>query len=93
MICAVYKSSRKADTYLFINKRDHFEDVPPALMEMFGAPTLVMMVPLDKRSHFALADIERVKEELKDKGYYLQLPPPAVNLLEEHKREIGFVNE
>lgn len=90
MICAVYKSSRKAETYLFVTKRDYFDEVPAPLMEMFGTPTLVMLVPLDKRTELGIADISRVKEELSDKGYYLQLPPPVTNLLDEHKQEIGY---
>ncbi|MCL1125263.1 YcgL domain-containing protein [Shewanella surugensis] len=90
MICAVYKSSRKQETYLFIEKRDDFEKVPEALMEMFGIPSLVMILPLQKRQHLAFADIEKVKSELSDKGFYLQLPPPVENLLEAHKHEIGY---
>ncbi|MFC1520686.1 YcgL domain-containing protein, partial [Pseudomonadota bacterium] len=81
MICTVYKSSRKVDTYLFVEKRDNFDAVPEALMKMFGVPKLVMMVPLLKRTELAMADIEKVKAELADKGYYLQIPPPVVNLL------------
>ncbi|MBB1270409.1 YcgL domain-containing protein [Shewanella sp. SR44-3] len=90
MICTVYKSRRKADTYLFVEKRDDFTSVPEALMEMFGPPHLVMLVPLSKRTSLAMADIEKVKNELKDKGFYLQLPPPKANLLEEHKLSLGI---
>lgn len=90
MICAVYKSSRKADTYLFVEKRDNFEAVPEPLMQMFGAPKLVMMVPLNKRDALAMADINKVKSELAEKGYYLQLPPPQENLLAEHRASLGL---
>lgn len=90
MICTVYKSSRKAETYLFVEKRDDFSAVPDALMKMFGTPKLVMLVPLSKRSHLALADIDKVKAELKTHGFYLQLPPPKTNLLEEHKLSLGL---
>jgi len=90
MICAVYKSSRKADTYLFVKKRDVFDDVPVPLMEMFGAPTLVMVVPLSKRDHLGIADIDKVKVALEEQGFYLQIPPPIINLLDQHKQEIGF---
>ncbi|MCL1073196.1 YcgL domain-containing protein [Shewanella dokdonensis] len=83
MICAVYKSSRKADTYLFIRQKDKFDDVPSALLEVFGPPQLVMLLPIEKRQHLGLADITKVKAELTQNGYYLQLPPPQVNLLKE----------
>ncbi|MEZ9234506.1 YcgL domain-containing protein [Shewanella sp. 10N.286.52.A9] len=90
MICAVYKSSRKIDTYLFVEKRDVFDAVPEALMQMFGTPQLVMMVPLSKRTELAMADIEKVKSELADKGFYLQIPPPVTNLLDEHRKSLGI---
>ena len=90
MICAVYKSSRKVDTYLFVEKRDDFEAVPAPLMQMFGIPKLVMLVPLSKREELAMADINKVKSELTDKGYYLQIPPPVVNLLNEHRKSLGL---
>ncbi|QFU22556.1 YcgL domain-containing protein [Shewanella eurypsychrophilus] len=90
MICAVYKSRCKADSYLFVEKRNEFERVPEPLMEMFGTPTLVMILPLSKRDHLGFADINKVKTELVKNGYYLQLPPPKVNLLEQHKKEIGY---
>lgn len=90
MICAVYKSGRRANTYLFVKKRDVFDDVPEPLMEMFGSKTLVMIVPLSKRDHLGIADIDKVKSALVEKGYYLQIPPPQINLLEQHKQELAF---
>ncbi|ABI71588.1 YcgL domain-containing protein [Shewanella frigidimarina] len=90
MICAVYKSGRRADTYLFVKKRDVFDDVPEPLMEMFGSKTLVMIVPLSKRDHLGIADIDKVKVALVEQGYYLQIPPPQINLLEQHKQELAF---
>ncbi|QYJ77483.1 YcgL domain-containing protein [Shewanella acanthi] len=90
MLCAVYKSSRKADTYLFVNKRDCFDDVPEALMQVFGVPQLVMVFPIAKRESLGIADIVKVRAALEDQGYYLQIPPPQVNLLSEHKQSLGI---
>ncbi|KVX02457.1 YcgL domain-containing protein [Shewanella frigidimarina] len=90
MICAVYKSGRRADTYLFVKKRDVFDEVPEPLMEMFGSKTLVMIVPLSKRDHLGIADIDKVRSALIEQGYYLQIPPPQINLLEQHKQELAF---
>ena len=44
MLCSVYKSAKKAQTYLFINKRDDFSEVPEALMKMFGKPEMVTVL-------------------------------------------------
>lgn len=85
MLCTVYRSPKKQQTYLFINKRDDFTDVPEALLKTFGTPQLVTVVNLATKDKLAMADIEKVKSELADNGFYLQLPPPQENLLDEHK--------
>lgn len=90
MLCAVYKSSLKADTYLFINKKDDFTDVPEKLLAMFGPPKLVLVFAIGKKQHLGVADIEKVRLGLADNGYYLQLPPPQKNLLKTHRQSLGL---
>ncbi len=85
MLCAIYKSLKKPQTYLFVKKRDDFSDVPEALKEIFGTPNLVTIINLATKEKLAMADIDKVKENLVTQGYYLQLPPPTENLLKEHK--------
>ena len=91
MLTAVYKSKKKADTFLFIEKRDDFSKVPEPLLAMFGQPIYVMIINLAKRDHLGGADLETVKEALADpdKGYYLQIPPPQENLLSQLRKENG----
>ncbi|OAT61010.1 YcgL family protein [Obesumbacterium proteus ATCC 12841] len=43
-----------------------------------------MMIDLDSKKKLASADIEKVKNALKEQGYYLQLPPPPESLLKMH---------
>lgn len=88
MLCTIYKSSKKAQTYLFVNNRDDFSDVPEALMIVFGTPTLVTVMNLAKKEKLALADINKVKENLVKQGYYLQLPPPQENMLDQHRADM-----
>ncbi|MFD2166010.1 YcgL domain-containing protein [Thalassotalea euphylliae] len=88
MLCVVYKSPKKDQTYLYITKRDDFSQVPEALMKTFGTPNLVTIVNLADKQKLAIADIDKVKAELEDKGFYLQLPPPTENLLDEHKAQM-----
>ncbi|MGO2321355.1 YcgL domain-containing protein [Vibrio casei] len=84
MLCSVYKSSKKEGMYLYISKKDDFSDVPQALLTMFGKPIFVMVMKMEGRK-LALADIEKVKMSLKEDGFFLQLPPPQINLLDEYK--------
>jgi len=92
MLCAIYRSSKKQQTYLFITQRDNFTDVPEALMSVFGTPTLVTMINLATKEKLALADLNKVKESLESQGYYLQLPPPEENLLDQHKAQLKKEN-
>ncbi|MCO7256052.1 YcgL domain-containing protein [Dickeya oryzae] len=83
MYCVIYRSSKREQTYLYVEKKDDFSRVPAELMKSFGLPHLVMLLPLDGSKKLASADIEKVKQMLKDQGFYLQLPPPPENLLDE----------
>lgn len=88
MLCTVYKSPKKADTYLFIKSRDDFSDVPEALLSTFGSPILVTLINLATKDKLGFADLEKVKASLAEQGFYLQLPPPQENLLTEHKNRL-----
>ena len=61
--------------YLYLLEKDGFSELDEQLQRTFGEPEFVMVINLSKRSKLARADINKVKEELTDKGYYLQMPP------------------
>ncbi|MBD1389706.1 YcgL domain-containing protein [Neiella sp. HB171785] len=90
MLTAIYKSPKKQETYLYLTKRDDFSKVPEALLETFGKPQFALMVNLAAQSKLAIADIERVKQQLTETGYYLQLPPPQPSLLQQHRQSLGL---
>ncbi|MDA8621091.1 YcgL domain-containing protein [Psychrosphaera sp.] len=85
-LCTIYKSSKKSETYLYVEKTNDFSKVPEPLMVLVGKLQLVMTLDLDRRKELATADLSKVKQELVDKGYYLQIPPPEENLLETFKK-------
>ena len=88
MISAVYKSRKKEETYLFVERRDDFSRVPAPLLEIFGVPEFVMLLPLAKLTQLALSDINKVRAGLQERGYFLQVPPPVANLLTEHRKQL-----
>lgn len=90
MLCYIYKSLKKEQTYLYIAKRDKFENVPEQLLTMFGKPELLMAINLAKQKKFAIADIDKVREAILKDGFYLQLPPPVKNELEAYKASKGI---
>lgn len=85
MLVYVYKSSKKADTFLYVLKKNDFSDVPQALRTTFGTPTFIMVIPLNKRPKLGSVDKQTLIDELNQKGFYLQLPPPPEDLLKVHK--------
>lgn len=84
MFCVIYRSTKRDQTYLYVEKKDDFSRVPAELMQGFGQPKLAMVLPLDGRKKPVNADWEKVKQALVEQGYYLQLPPPPENLLKQH---------
>jgi hypothetical protein len=46
------------------------------------------MTKLDPAKPLGLASTERVMAALKSQGFYLQVPPPPENLLEQHKAQL-----
>jgi uncharacterized protein YcgL (UPF0745 family) len=87
MLCAVYKSSKKQETYLYVPGRDDFSKVPEALLKTFGTPLFMMIMPLKKDRELGRVNIDKLRSELKLKGFYLQLPPPTENLLKTHLQQ------
>ncbi|MGQ5289994.1 YcgL domain-containing protein [Pectobacterium actinidiae] len=81
MFCVIYRSVKRDQTYLYVEKKDDFSRVPEELMKSFGTPQLAMVLPLDGRKKLANADIEKVKLALQEQGFYLQVPPPVESLL------------
>lgn len=76
MLCAVYKSAKKADTYLYIPGKGDFSQVPQELLELFGAPVFVTQLLLKPDRKLARLSGAEMQAQLDEKGYYLQLPPP-----------------
>ena len=75
MLTWVYKSARKADTYLYIDRKDDFTRVPSSLLDLMGRLDYVLEVDLSSRGKLARADIGEVRSRLCERGYFVQLPP------------------
>jgi len=73
--CWIYKSLRQDEMYLYLAHEDGTDAVPPALLEHFGAPQLVMQLDLHPGRTLAREDVVEVMADLADRGYHLQMPP------------------
>jgi uncharacterized protein len=75
LLCEIFKSSRKDELYLYVDKRKGLQDVPEALMERFGKPLSAITLILTPDKPLARAKAADVIAAIRDKGYYLQMPP------------------
>ncbi len=75
MECWIYKSHRRAETYLYLAAPDDTSRVPEQLLRSMGTLELVMSITLDARRRLARADPDKVMRALVERGFYLQLPP------------------
>lgn len=73
--CAIYKSHKKFDSYLYVEKEGDFTRVPPSLLQLLGRLEFVMTLELSPQRKLANADTAQVCRQLKEQGYYLQMPP------------------
>ena len=83
MLCQVYRSPRREQMYLYVNRDEGISRVPEALLRQFGEPESVMLLNLDGSRRLARADADQVVMEIEQQGYYLQMPPSAAELRRE----------
>lgn len=75
MHCFVYASQRKADSYLWLPRRDDFSSLPESLVLLLGELRLVLEVELSGDRKLPHEDAQQILKHLHDQGWHLQLPP------------------
>lgn len=73
--CVVYKSNRKSSYFLYVERAEEFSRVPENLLAMLGELQHVIDLQLDDQRRLAQADVQLVMQQLRESGYYLQIPP------------------
>lgn len=73
----VYKSQRKADTYLYLARRDDFSPLSDTLREQLGTFVFVLDVSLTPDRKLARGNTDEVRANLQARGFHLQFPPTA----------------
>jgi uncharacterized protein YcgL (UPF0745 family) len=78
----IYKSSRKAELYIYITQKDDFSNVPQALYDSMGKePIFVMEIELTPERKLARENVDTVISNLETQGFHLQIPPPIANII------------
>ena len=75
IVCNVYKGDKKADTYIYVNKREGTARVPPELLGIMGELELALTFVLRPGRTLAREDPDAVAANIESQGYHLQLPP------------------
>ncbi len=78
----IFRSSRREEMYLYVDRAKGLVDVPEVLMEQFGEPVSVLSMLLDAERKLARADAAEVLAQIESRGFYLQMPPTPAELLQ-----------
>ncbi|MCL7930303.1 YcgL domain-containing protein [Halomonas llamarensis] len=81
LICEVFKSARKEEMYLYVEKRNGVADVPDALMARFGQPVPVITMLLTPDQPLSRAKAADVMAAIREQGFYFQMPPAKEDYL------------
>ncbi|PRY60365.1 hypothetical protein B0H98_11325 [Vreelandella songnenensis] len=89
LLCEIFKSSRKDEMYLYVDKRQGLEHVPEALMATFGKPVAVLTMILTADKKLSRVKAEEVISAIDEQGFYLQMPPAKEDyLLDVHRAQL-----
>lgn len=81
MQCFIYKSLKKAELYLYLDKKDDFSALPPSLFDSLGQLVFVMELELTPERKLARENAEKVIASLQSKGFFVQMPPSNFGLM------------
>ena len=81
LVCEIFRSPRKAEMYLYVDKQMGLAEVPDSLLSQFGEPESVMTLLLTPERKLARTSAAEVLEGIQDNGFFLQMPPTHAELL------------
>lgn len=87
-ICSIYKSPRKREMYLYVDKREALSRIPEGLLVAFGTPQHAFDLVLTPERKLAREDIHKVLENIEKQGFHLQMPPPEDEYIQHLPEEL-----
>lgn len=78
MQCFIYKSLKKDELYLYLDKKDDFSAVPETLLQSFGRMAFVMELELTPERKLAREDAGKIIAGIQSKGFFVQMPPTLI---------------
>jgi len=74
----IYKSLKKDELYLYLQKKDDFSIIPEPLLNSFGKIEFVMELEITPERKLAREDVKKVIAGLQEKGFFIQMPPTII---------------
>lgn len=91
--CSVYKSSKKAEMYVYVDRKYDLNELPQALKTAFGEPVHVLDLILTPEKKLARVDSGKVLNSIVEQGFFLQMPPSeAAEVAGEHVKPKDSLN-
>jgi len=75
MLCEIFKSKKKEETYLFVEKETVLDELPQTLRDLLGELSLIMELDISEKRKLAREKPEVVLLNIRSQGFHLQLPP------------------
>ncbi len=75
MQCYIYKSNKKQELYLYLDKQDDFSSIPEALLNSIGQPEYVMTLDITPEFKLAREKATDVLKGIEENGFFIQIPP------------------
>ena len=72
--CAVYKSQKKDETYVFIPTKTPLSDLPEKLLKVLGQAEMVMTLKLTPEKKMARGTAANILKSIEEQGFHLQMP-------------------
>lgn len=75
LTCVVYKSLRKAETFIYLPAETKLTELPEELQKLLGETQPVIEIELVPGKKLARYTADEVIASIQQQGYHLQLPP------------------
>ncbi len=75
MQCFIYKSNKKNELYLYLNKQDDFSSIPEAILKSIGQPEYVMQLEITPERKLARENATDILKGIEENGFFIQMPP------------------
>ncbi len=84
---SVFRSSKKADTYLYVRRGQVWDELPESLRGIFGAPVHAMDLILTPERTLARTSGRKVLDAIADKDFFLQMPEEQDSYVVDFRRK------